>query len=74
MGKLNPFATPKMPASPKPVALPPYVPPPAPEPVVPIPDVNDEAVRRKKKKAMMEQQQRSGRDSTFLTDDEDGLG
>ncbi len=73
MGMFN--KKPKAPPMPKPVQLPAYVPPPAPEPVVQAPsDVVDQAaIEAKKKKEKMALSQKSGRDSTFLTDEE-GLG
>ena len=72
MGKL--FSKPKPPTMPKPVVLPAYTPPPEPEPEVPMPTVDDSAIEEKKKKEKMAQSQKSGRASTFLSDEEGGLG
>lgn len=65
---------PKPPKPPAPIELPKYEPPPAPEPPPPMPLPNDEAIQKKKKKEMVALSQKSGRASTFLSDDEGKLG
>lgn len=74
MGKL--FGKPKSPPMSKPVVLPAYVPPPAPEPVVQAPSevVDQAAIEAKKKKEKLAMSQKSGRASTFLTEDDGALG
>lgn len=72
MGSL--ISKPKTPTPPKPVELPEYKPPPEPETVPEMPTPDFEAIARKKKKAQQEQSKRSGRASTFLTEDGEGLG
>lgn len=70
---MNPFKKPKARDTlPKPVELPAYTPPPPPEPVTAVPD--EDAIRKKQKKALQLQQQKSGRASTFLSDNEGFLG
>lgn len=72
MGSL--FKKPKMPPAPKPVALPEYKPPPAPEPVPAMPIADDAVIGNEKKKQLLKKSVQSGRASTFLSDDESGLG
>lgn len=72
MGSL--IKSPKAPTAPKPVELPEYKPPPEPDPVPEMPTPDEEAIRKKKKKEQQEQSNKSGRASTFLTEDNEGLG
>lgn len=65
------FKKPKAPPPPKPIELPKYEPPPAPEPVPVMPLPDDAAIEKTKKKKIAEQAARSGRASTFLSDNTD---
>lgn len=74
MGSL--MSRPKPPVAPKPLKLPAYVPPPAPEPVTQAPSaVTDQAaIAERNRLERLRKSEMSGRASTFLSDDEGALG